>query len=175
MVTVAYSENSNFWTTFYDYENTNGDTPEMFGELNNNFFSIIDGIIYHHDTNSTRNFVYDRQSTSKITMIGNIDPESNKIPQYLEQDSDLPWSIVKFETYRGQETNMNFRHFRTYEDVHCASVMRDINSNAMQAGQVAILHGDRMRDKTFEITVETDEVVENTLYKMGVTYSESKR
>ena len=45
----------------------------------------------------------------------------------------------------------------------------------MQGTQIAAIHGDRIRDKTFEITVETDETVENALYSMNVFYSESKR
>lgn len=175
MKTIAYSETANAWTSFYEYSNAAGETPEMFGSLNNNFYSVLNGVIYSHDTNDTRNFIYDDQKTSKVTIIGNVRPESNKIPQHIEEDADYPWANVKVETDRGQETNMTNNHFRTYENIHSVNVLRDINSKAIQSPKVPLIHGDRLRDKTFNITLESDNTAENNLYDVNVFYSESKR
>lgn len=175
MKTISYSENANAWTSFYEYSNAAGKTPEMFGSLNNNFYSVLNGIIYSHDTNDTRNMIYDDQKTSKVTIIGNVRPESNKIPQHIEEDADYPWANVKVETDRGQETNMTNNHFRTYENIHSVNVLRDINSKAIQSPKVPLIHGDRLRDKTFNITLESDNTSENNLYDVNVFYSESKR
>ena len=66
--TISYSRSAKGFTSFKSW------IPEHGVSLNNNFFTFIDGQIWEHHSNETRNNFYGTQYTSDITMLLNDEP-----------------------------------------------------------------------------------------------------
>ena len=88
--TLAYSNNSQGWTSFFSY------IPENMIGMNSYFYSFKNGNLYRHNTNEIRNNFYNVQYTSKITSVFNLDQADVKNFNTIVTNNDGPWSCNAF-------------------------------------------------------------------------------
>lgn len=85
-LTVAFTEGAlGGFTSFYEFQ------PERLLGVNNRLYSIKDGQIYLHDSNTTRNNFYGVQRTASITAVFNDSPDDVKHWKSLNIESTNPW------------------------------------------------------------------------------------
>jgi len=70
--TVSFSENAKGWTSFKSF------IPENGISINNEYYTFLDGEMWHHHSNSSRNQFYGDQYDSSIDIIFNDDPSAVK-------------------------------------------------------------------------------------------------
>ena len=93
--TIAFDEESKGWTSFFSYE------PELMAGLNGKFFSFKDGELYQHNSrNVPRNNFYGVQYTSKVSVVFNENPSTEKMFKNIMLESNKAWS-VKLDTNLG--------------------------------------------------------------------------
>jgi hypothetical protein len=109
-VTVAFSEESNRWTSFYSY------IPEYYSKVNRQFVTFKQGRLYRHNdsdkySRSTQayNKFYGNNNLSYIDFVFNAEPSSIKTYNALALESD-----TKFIT--GLFSNMG-QHYGGYDEV----------------------------------------------------------
>ena len=86
--TIAYSDSSQGWTSFFSY------IPEKIIGMNSFLYTFKGGNLYRHNTNETRNNFYGRQYTSKVAGVFNLDPTSVKNFNTFSTDNDTPWNCT---------------------------------------------------------------------------------
>ena len=86
--TLAYSETSQGWTSFFSY------IPEKMIGMNSYFYSFKNGNLYRHNTNNIRNNFYGVQYTSKIAGVFNVEPNSVKNFNTFITNNDTPWDCT---------------------------------------------------------------------------------
>ena len=84
--TLAFSNDSQGWTSFFSY------IPENMIGMNSYFYSFSNGNLYRHNTNETRNKFYNVQYTSKITTVFNVDQGSVKNFNTISLNSEDSWN-----------------------------------------------------------------------------------
>ena len=109
-VTVAFSEESNRWTSFYSY------IPEYYSKVNRQFVTFKQGRLYRHNdsdkySRSTQSYnkFYGNNNLSYIDFVFNAEPSSIKTYNALALESD-----TKFIT--GLFSNMG-QHYGGYDEV----------------------------------------------------------
>ena len=100
---VSFNEMSDGWTsfkTFYVSSTIGGNTffrtMEDGISLNNKYYTFLNGHIWEHHENETRNNFYGTQYTSDVTVIFNDNPESVK-----------SWGAIAYEGTAGRITNFD--------------------------------------------------------------------
>jgi len=83
--TLAYSNDSQGWTSFFSY------IPENMIGMNSYFYSFKGGNLYRHNTNERRNNFYGNDYTSKITTVFNADQGSVKNFNTISLNSEDTW------------------------------------------------------------------------------------
>lgn len=87
--TLAFSELVKGFTTFYSY------IPDWMISLNNRFYSIKDGELYEHDSDSIPyNTFYGTQYPSKVSILVNGSPSDVKEIQALSMEGNFPWNAL---------------------------------------------------------------------------------
>jgi hypothetical protein len=86
-LTLAFAEQIGF-TSFYEFE------PERMVGINNKLFSMKDGQIWQHDTNTTRNNFYGVQRNANITTVFNDAPSDVKHFKSVNLETDVVWDIT---------------------------------------------------------------------------------
>lgn len=86
-LTLAYKESFGF-TSFYEFQ------PERLVGINNRLYSIKDGQIWLHDSNTTRNNFYGVQRNANITTVFNDSPTDVKHFKSVNLESDIVWDIT---------------------------------------------------------------------------------
>ncbi len=114
-VTLAFSEGTNRWTSFYSF------VPEFYSKINKQFVSFNQGRIYRHNNSdvysrgySNFNKFYGNQNLSYIDFVFNAEPSSVKTYNAIGIESD-----TKFIT--GLFTNMG-QYYGNYSDVITTSI-----------------------------------------------------
>jgi len=109
-VTVAFSEESNRWTSFYSY------IPEYYSKVNRQFVTFKQGRLYRHNdsdkysrSNQAFNKFYGNNNLSYIDFVFNAEPSSIKTYNAISLESD-----TKFIT--GLFSNMG-QHYGNYDEV----------------------------------------------------------
>ena len=83
--TLAFSEASKGWTSFYSY------IPENMIGMNSYFYSFSNGNLYRHNTNERRNNFYGTDYPSKITTVFNAEQGVVKNFNTIALNSDDSW------------------------------------------------------------------------------------
>lgn len=148
--------------------------PEMYGWIENDMFTFLNGELWVHNNNETYANYYNVQYKPTITIVCNQEPNKVKILQHIQVASSGEgvspnynlWNAT-ITTPEGQESQLiGLRNPQTgyappqdwslLEGMYCASVLRDINTPNIPSGQVAILSGDLMRSEVFKVTLECE-------------------
>jgi len=86
--TIVYDEEVKGWTSFFSYE------PELMTGLNGRFFSFSEGELYlHNSKNVPRNNFYGEQYSSKVSVIFNDDPSTEKMFKNIMLEGNKTWSV----------------------------------------------------------------------------------
>jgi hypothetical protein len=86
--TIAYSDSSKGWTSFFSY------VPENILGMNGSLYSFKNGNLYKHNSNEVRNNFYGVQYNSKVAGVFNVEPNSVKNFNTFSTDNDTPWSCT---------------------------------------------------------------------------------
>jgi hypothetical protein len=86
--TLTFSPGYQGWVSFYSYE------PEMIQHMNQYLYTFLNGNLYRHNTNATRNEYYGVAYPSKVTTVLNQEPMVNKIFKTLSYEGNEPWGAT---------------------------------------------------------------------------------
>lgn len=87
-MTLAYSDASKGWTSFFSY------IPEKMIGMNSYFYTFKGGNLWRHNTNQRRNNFYGVDNSSKVVGVFNIEPTSVKNFNTFSTDNDTPWNCT---------------------------------------------------------------------------------
>jgi hypothetical protein len=118
--TLTFDEEVNGWTSFFSYK------PEFMISLNGKFFSFKNGDLFlHNSKNVPRNNFYGEQFTSKVGVVLNDNPSTEKVFRSVILEGNKPWetklstNLTEGEIYKGefeQKQSRFFAYTRRNED-----------------------------------------------------------
>lgn len=175
--TLAYSERTGFWTSFYTY------SPECMVRVGIDFLSFRNGQAYLHNTsNAKRNSFYGEDNSSEVWVIFNQAPSNVKVYQALSEESDTVWEAYEILTQNGQESSLILDDFSvsygqghtlySKENIHYAALWKDINTPNVA---IPLLEGDSMRDVSVLVKLINGSTDEERLFATSMNYSLSER
>lgn len=86
--TIVFDEEVKGWTSFFSYE------PEFMTSLNGKFFTFKGGELWlHNSKNTPRNNFYGDQFTSKVAVVINENPSTEKMFKNIMTESNKTWNI----------------------------------------------------------------------------------
>ncbi len=175
--TLAYSERTGFWTSFYTY------TPECMVRVGIDFLSFRNGQAYLHNTsNAKRNSFYGEDQSSEVWVIFNQNPSNVKVFQALSEESDTVWEAYEIVTQNAQKSNLIKDDFSvaygqghtlySKENIHYAALWKDENTPNVD---IPLLEGDSMRDVSILVKLINGSTAEERLFATSMNYSLSER
>lgn len=123
--TVTFSNTSQGWNSFWSFD------PDWMTELNNVFYTMKDGDLWRHNTNSTRNNFYGVQYSSRIKTIFNASPLDNKVFKNLSINSNDAWA-ASIETNL-QTADTPYTYFIEKEGFWFAYIRRQDNTISVKS------------------------------------------
>lgn len=91
--TVSFSEESKGWVSFYSFI-----TDEIGGSVDGKFFTVKNGSIWQHYTNTVHNNFYGTQYNSEIDLIFNQNPSGSKNHHTINYEGTNSWDISNIGT-----------------------------------------------------------------------------
>lgn len=86
--TLTFDETINGWTSFFSF------IPEFMAGLNGRFFSFRDGELWlHNSKNVPRNNFYGEQFISKVSVVLNENPSTEKMFKNIMLEGTKPWKV----------------------------------------------------------------------------------
>jgi len=162
------------WRCFVDLEDANGNPPEHFASIGQDFISFLNGSLYQHNTGSLNTFFGKFQPVS-VKLVFNQVPESNKIFRRLRLNADTAdWQcpeygdlvIKKSPTFpMGMQTKIPQISLRDEEGF----LFADIPSNAgFPPTMKDWVNGEPMRGQALTITLKNSAEGESNLHSASV-------
>ena len=109
--TLSFDEAVLGWTSLFDYE------PEQVFSLGSNYYSVKDGKIWQHYSNSvSRNNLYGIQYDSSIELVFNPNPSTSKVFKTVNYEGSNGWEVPSFNAARSFELNDTAKPILSYED-----------------------------------------------------------
>lgn len=174
-ITLAFSETTKHWTTFYSF------TPEYMCSVGLNIVSFKNGQLFLHDQNSNHSVFYGVAYQSELWIPFNEKPELSKILKSIVLYTTSPFDVI-IETLNGQETtndvfdfveeDLDSLVFTGKENAFYSQVWRDINSVNELFPKI---NGDAMRDRSFLVKLQTNSKRKEIVYQVGLNYAVSAR
>jgi len=174
-ITLAFSETTKHWTTFYSF------TPEYMCSVGLNIVSFKNGQLFLHDQNSNHSVFYGVAYQSELWIPFNEKPELSKILKSIVLYTTSPFDVI-IETLNGQETtndvfdfveeDLDSLVFTGKENAFYSQVWRDINSVNEEFPKI---NGDAMRDRSFLVKLQTNSKRKEIVYQVGLNYAVSDR
>ena len=149
--TVGFCDKPNVrrWIGFYDF------MPEYYAKINNQFLSFKDGQMWIHNTNPNYGQFYGVDYPCKFILLINENFNKEKIFESMSIESNGAWT-AKATNMKGQLTTLTLTNFTQQEGVFYANFLKDENSY-VEAGKVALIHGDDIRDKSLYLELENSD------------------
>jgi hypothetical protein len=177
-ITLAFSETTKHWTTFYSF------VPEYMCSVGLNIVTFKNGQLFLHDQNANHSVFYGVAYKSELWVPFNVMPESSKILKSIVLYTTSPFDVI-IETLNGQETNNTLDDFidedleglvfNGKENAFYSQVWRDINSVNEDSPVLARINGDAMRDRSFLVKLITNSQRKEIVYQLGLNYAISAR
>lgn len=174
-ITLAFSETTKHWTTFYSF------TPEYMCSVGLNIVSFKNGQLFLHDQNANHSVFYGVPYQSELWVPFNEKPELSKILKSIVLYTTSPFDVI-IETLNGQETtndvfdfveeDLESLVFTGKENAFYSQVWRDINSVNEEFPKI---NGDAMRDRSFLVKLQTNSKRKEIVYQVGLNYAVSDR
>jgi len=183
--TLSFDESVKGWTSFYTY------APDFVGSLKNDFYSIKDGKIYkHYSDSNNRGTFYNLSTPANVTFIFNPNVSVVKNFNTINYEGSKNWIVTELTTnedigkaiggytlattQQGLENNLFSNNFLRKEDKYFASI-----TNATPQNNGEIVFGKSMSGiKGFFATVKmtvggTNPGQFNELFAVSTEYVES--
>tara|TARA_R100001509_G_scaffold26840_2_gene14017 strand:+ start:40 stop:3438 length:3399 start_codon:yes stop_codon:yes gene_type:complete len=144
--TSAYSTTKGLWMTFYSF------VPELYAHLHDKFFSFKNGVLFKHNSNSTRNNFYGSQFNSKITVVSRKNPSDIKVYNAISIEGNKAWSTVVSNTTQSTDASiMQSSEFDEREGMFYRVISKDAtasstlnSSHKVVLGEVASVDGSKI-------------------------------
>lgn len=176
--TLAFNWEKNIWTTKYSF------VPEGYAKVNNQLISFKNGELWVHNQSSVYNNFYGVQYGRRLRLAINPYPSRSKnwmaiqvATNLLSSGVDPEYLVVNGYTEDGQETYMKVDDFEKLEGVFYGPILKDINTlpALIEAGQIALRHGDDMLGRYIEIELNNDHTTESCPVQfLNVSYADSE-
>ncbi len=173
--TIAFSENTKRWVTWYSY------LPENMAYIGQEIISFTEGALWLHNQTDTYNNFYGVQYNSQIKVIGNIAPKKIKIWKGISVESTRPWGCPIISTPEnnmypnGMTSRLNLAKFVGKEGVWYSELLRDLNTPGYAGGSIdSLLNGRELRGHVIEVLFEYNKTELVVMYSYNIlsNYSE---
>jgi len=163
--TIAFSEMKKKWCTFYSY------IPDYLVNNNSKLLSFKDGAIYKHNDNLTYNNFYQKQFTSKLKLISNVEPSIIKVYNSVFLESNKPWSFPSITNQFNQESSLIVEDFVDDEGVFKSNFLKDSNTPNVD---LPLIEGDDLRCHSMTVEMENADTEEVKMFSVGINLTPSK-
>jgi hypothetical protein len=150
-LTLAFQEAIGF-TSFYEYQ------PERMIGINNRMYSIKNGQVWLHDSNTTRNNFYGVQRNAYIQTVFADMPQDVKHFKSVNLESDIIWdaSIVTnfgFSTITGAEFSLEEGEYYAYIRQNESTALADTTEDSAMSGigEISAIAGLVVTINSFEL------------------------
>jgi len=174
--TVAYSEKTKHWSTFYSF------IPECMCKAGVTFVTFKNGNIFLHNTNDTRGNFYGVTYDCETWIPFNQDSSKVKVYQAVSIESDKLWLPYEIVTKSGQKSSLieqdfeadqgNGLVFNSKENIFYSAILQDENTPNVAN---PIFEGDDIRDTSVLIKFRNTTTDESVMYAANVNYANSER
>ena len=174
-ITLAFSETTKHWTTYYSY------TPEYLCSIGLTLASFNRGALFLHDQNENHSTFYGINNQSELWIPFNAERDKNKIAKSIALHTTTPFDVI-IETRNGQETTNDVYDFLEEdidnlvfdgkEHIYYSQVWRDVNTVNEEFPKI---NGDAMRDRSFLVKLITNSKLKEVVYQVGLNYAPSER
>jgi hypothetical protein len=117
--TLAFSEDINRWTSFYDF------IPDFGGYIYNQYITYKDGAMWTHNTNTTYNSFYGTSYPSSVEIVYNGSPSLIKTFIGVMEQSSAVWVPTLISTSNNQLSELASSNFSLKEGVYFSSLLRE--------------------------------------------------
>jgi hypothetical protein len=120
--TYAFTEQSNTWTSFYDY------LPDFMGTLAQELITFKDGIPYLHNSGTNYANYYGAQYHGELQVVFNQQPSESKLYNTVAIEGTDAWDIPLITVFDGsayQESSLLSTDFDLYEGKYRAWFLMD--------------------------------------------------
>jgi hypothetical protein len=150
-------------------------TPEMFARCGDKWYGFKNGAVWEHNASATHNNFYGTQGESEISFVFNEQYNKNKILWALTEESTDIWLVTECTNPNGQSTRVPAESwFSNKNNAFEADWLMDENTNPLLIpGRMALISGERMEGRAFDITIENDSTEEVTIDAFTNVYSVS--
>ncbi len=157
-ITVAFidRQGEERWICFTDF------LPERYAYINERLFGFVNGEMWEMNINETRNLFFGVQYTTSVKHLFNPEFSKEKMLTNVGVESNKKWAfnpitVAKFGV--DQETRLAKSNFVRRDDLFYADLKRDVNTavGLIPAGKSALVAGQPMIGKVYEITLENDD------------------
>jgi hypothetical protein len=152
--TIGFNDDYNFWSTRLSFK------PEHFVKLSNNFYSFKNGCMWQHDQDDVNfNRFYGVDYPYSFKIVSNENSEVEKIYRNVAVKTNKLFTVKEISNRDGQLSDLVESDLVQRDNMYYSDILRDKNTNTdkLQAGQTALLHGDVMRSQIMEFEFESDE------------------
>lgn len=168
--TVAFSENSKRWSSFYSFE------PEFMGRVFNDICTFKDGRMYIHNRGA-RNTFYGVYTPSEVWFVCNAEPSQKKFYKAIGIEGNAVFVPYEITTPEGQQTSLVASDFEAKEGYFYAEILRDeFTPSETEEGAFlpnALFEGDRMRDYALIIKARNEDTGRAEVFAFNVFFEVS--
>lgn len=153
--TIGYSEETKGFTSRYSFG------PERFGKLGNKLFSIQGGVLYRHGANNK--VINAAAFNTSLRYVVNAEPAAEKQWEYMKvQGGKGVDTTFTAEDEPGiiQESSLLTSDFELLNGTYFAPMLRDIHTQGLPAGTLALLEGNPMRSRVLNVKLDDIEQAE---------------
>lgn len=139
--TFAFTEQSNTWTSFYDY------LPDFMGTLGQELITFKDGIPYLHNSGTNYANYYGAQFHGELQVVFNQQPSESKLYNTVAIEGTDAWDIPLITVFDGsahQESSLLSTDFDLYEGKYRAWFLMDALTPNVQN---PLIDGDYLRGR----------------------------
>lgn len=181
--TIAFSETQNGWSTKIDFKPSA--VIGCLGELIS--WSPLNGKIWEHNTNETRNLFYGSQKTRSITLVSAVSPNANKSYLTFMHEAEMIdgdryngiysstdpsiWACPEITTSLTQESNLVAADFAKKEGMYYSKFYRDTTTPVTNP----LINGDQLKGAWIKIKMTNASSEDVGLYSVGIGMIPSKR
>ena len=181
--TIAFSETQNGWSTKIDFKPSA--VIGCLGELIS--WSPLNGKIWEHNTNETRNLFYGSQKTRSVTLVSAVSPNANKSYLTFMHEAEMIdgdryngiysstdpsiWACPEITTSLTQESNLVATDFAKKEGMYYSKFYRDTTTPVTNP----LINGDQLKGAWIKIKMTNASSEDVGLYSVGIGMIPSKR
>lgn len=169
-VTMSFYKNKQGWPQRYEFY------PEMYGDLNDNIFSFVNGQLWMHSILAVPKNFYGVQHERRLNFVVNKAFPSRKVFKAIAingigVNTSPTLKIPPFEGVpTGMETELTLAHFKTREGIQYAAIPRDKLTPGQPTPVAAWVNGREMRGEVLEVELVNNLPQTSIIYSAEILY-----